>query len=311
MPAPNRLLLYFVAAIFGWLPIQNSAAGELRETECGFVLITNCVMVGNYARNTDAVVDSSKSNKFSLRYFGVGDGCLKVVLGGNDGCTCAAPLFNGAKVLERTTVNAHINIEADVSRWRLPIISKMIRPYYFVLNPCWISEIVGEPHYGSLIGFEILAGYTERIASSVGAYRGLASRIDTGAHNDDGQHRIGQNANSGTASPDKGLLFVLYVAFLGGAILSLKGLYGGSDLMFFGGWLIGAIAVGIGTFWVILGHNPLFSAEKAAVSSKIDASTPCYGLAASQASNTFTISAISQSRSVMPAAIAGVTFKVL
>ena len=55
---------------------------------------------------------------------------------------------------------------------------------------------------------------------------------------------------------DKVSLFVLCAAFLGGVIMSYRGMNGTSDSLVFGGWLIALVAVGIGAAWLIIGQNP-------------------------------------------------------
>ena len=57
-------------------------------------------------------------------------------------------------------------------------------------------------------------------------------------------------------SADKISLFVLCAAFLGGVIMSYRGMNGTSDFLVFGGWLIALIAVGIGAAWLVIGQNP-------------------------------------------------------
>jgi hypothetical protein len=57
--------------------------------------------------------------------------------------------------------------------------------------------------------------------------------------------------------PDKISLFVLCACFLGGVVMSYRGMNGAGDSLVFGGWLIALIAVGIGAAWAIIGQNPL------------------------------------------------------
>jgi hypothetical protein len=68
---------------------------------------------------------------------------------------------------------------------------------------------------------------------------------------------------------------VLGAIALGGFIVCAKGFYRESYIMVIGGWLSSAVAIVVGTLWIILGHCPI-CAENAAVSSVFDASAACY-----------------------------------
>ena len=55
------------------------------------------------------------------------------------------------------------------------------------------------------------------------------------------------------------LAVMLIALTLGGFIASAKGIYSENYWMIAGGWIAAAVAVAVGTVWIVLGHLPFLS----------------------------------------------------
>jgi len=95
-------------------------------------------------------------------------------------------------------------------------------------------------------------------AGSVGADIGLFRRVYSRTYNSYSQEGISRNGYPGESGPAKVLAVVFIALALGGFIACAKGIYSENYFLIIGGWMVSAIAIAVGTIWIIVGHFPFF-----------------------------------------------------
>ncbi len=89
-----------------------------------------------------------------------------------------------------------------------------------------------------------------------GTFASLYGRINAGTYDSDSKSGINSYSDASPSRPEKCLAFMLGALALGGFIICIKGIYSFNDWLIFGGWIIAAVAVALGTIWIIVGHFP-------------------------------------------------------
>jgi hypothetical protein len=267
----TAVLLYVVVAVFGWPPIQGGTADKVAQTERRFIMTPVGVLIPDDSRNTDSLLRGHQPRKLGGTNSWAGNYAVEIYFAGRLWRSNLGGILPIA-TNKRPPIDTYVGFIFNTNCWRFSVIGGLPVPYYLAAwRDMWRVGVISEPDNGPLVGFE-------NFSSKFKGLTRIQSGTNSGYRNAQGESRIKENALRGTFGPQQYLAVVLEAMLLGGFILGFQGIDGGSDLKLFGGWLLAAAAVAIGTIWIIVGHFPFFP-ESVSTGAGIDASATCYSRA--------------------------------